>query len=50
MYGHEDYEIMHPLLLVHLPSSPVVQQGPLYHCLPEDLRAVLNVGMVTALC
>ena len=46
VYGHADYEVMLPLLLVHLPSSPVVQQGSLYHCLPEDLQAVLNVGMI----
>ena len=34
-------------MLIHLPNSSVIQQqGPLYHCLPDDLQAVLNVGMI----
>lgn len=51
VYGHEDYEVMAPLVLIHLPSAPVRQQGALYHCLPEELQAVLNVSMVNwSLC
>ena len=46
VYGHEDYEVMLPLVVLHLPSGPVIQQQPLYHCLPEDLQAILNVGML----
>lgn len=46
VYGHDDYEIMLPLVLMHLPSSAVVQQQSLYHCLPADLQSVLNVGMI----
>ena len=39
---------MLPLVVIHLPSGPVMQQQeqPLYHCLPEDLQATLNVGML----
>ena len=42
VYGHEDYHMALPLLLVHLPSGPVIQKGSLYHCLPVELQAVLN--------
>ena len=46
VYGHEDYEIMEPLVAIHLPSVPVLLRESLYQCLPERLQAVLNVGMV----
>ncbi|XP_065908356.1 uncharacterized protein [Dysidea avara] len=47
VYGHEDYHMALPLLLVHLPSGPVIQKGSLYHCLPVELQAVLNQNMAT---
>jgi len=40
---------MEPLVVMHLPSGPVLLRESLYQCLPEHLQAVLNVGMVMSL-
>jgi len=50
VYGHEDYHMALPLLLVHLPSGPVIQKRSLYHTLPVELQAVLSKNVSVPVC